>query len=373
MSAEDFVGRVNARCETFLQRRREEILSISPEGAPLADSLLALTSGGKKLRPVLAWIGWRAAVSARSGGGPELPASEASAAELLGVALELFQAAALVHDDVIDRSDVRRGQPSTHKRFEALHREHAYSGDAPHFGTTGAVLSGDLALGWAGQAFAEAQQQSSGAPETLDAARRVFQQMHTEVITGQYLDVLAEVGPPAPSEAEAVARARNVLRFKAAKYSSEYPVVLGCALGGGGEDLRRNLGAASLPVGEAFQLRDDLLGVFGDPEVTGKPVGDDLREGKRTELIAYGLFRSPEAAAAELAGMLGNPDLSDDDVSRAREILVSSGAVAEVERSIETLMDQSRQELDGLKQLGVAAEVLEDFADVSRRLVSRLS
>ena len=361
-SRDAFIDQVNRRCAAFLEERRAEVSAISADGAPLVEALSALTSGGKKLRPALGWIGWRGA-----GGDP----APGSAAEDLGVALELFQAAALVHDDVIDRSSTRRGQPSTHVRFEELHRGAGFSGQSHHFGTSGAILSGDLALAWAGQAYAQAEV-ASGAVTRSDAlARETFQRMHTSVITGQYLDVLAEVRRPAPTEAEAVARARGVLRHKSAKYSTEYPVVLGCALAGGSPALSDAFADAALPAGEAFQLRDDILGIFGDPETTGKPVGDDLREGKRTELIAYGLFRSSEAESEQLSRMLGDPDLSEGQVDRAREILVSSGALAEVERSIEELVEQSRRAEDPLRQAGVDDAVLDEFAEVRERLVRR--
>lgn len=360
MTGHDFVQRVNDRCEAFLDAKREQITAISSEGAALVDSLSALTSGGKKLRPVLAWIGWRAAAAA----------ADDEAVEHLGVALELFQGAALVHDDVIDRSATRRGQPSTHRRFQALHAEEGFSGDAEHFGITGAILAGDLSLAWAGEAFDAAE---ASAAHPSPAGRRRFRQMHTEVITGQYLDVHAEAAPAAVDEAGALARARAVLTYKSAKYSTEHPVVLGSALAGAPEALLEQLAQAALPVGVAFQLRDDLLGVFGDPEVTGKPVGDDLREGKRTELVAYGLFRSGDGARRELSGMLGRGDLTEDDVARARDILGSCGAVAAVEDEIEAMVQQSIRATDQLHQHGVAAEVMEDFAAVRQRLAARTS
>lgn len=365
MRTSDFIAHVTTCCAEQLAEHRSEVAEISPEADPLAEALGELARGGKRLRPVLAWLGWRAA-----GGDPE----SHPALDGLCVALELFQAAALVHDDVIDRSATRRGLPSTHRRFEALHQEQGMSGDGRHFGTAAAILVGDLALSWAGESFARAVTAAEvlhGAEEPLRAARRSFQLMHTQVISGQYLDVLAEVAPAPADEAQAVARARRVLRYKAARYSTEHPIVLGSALAGASASLRQRLAAAALPVGEAFQLRDDLLGVFGDPSTTGKPVGDDLREGKRTELIAYGLFRSSPGAAAELEGMLGDPDLSEAQVERAREILVEAGAVVAVERSIDSLLATSGAEVAALRRTGVAEDVLSDLQDVSDRLVRR--
>lgn len=357
MLGDEFIAQVSERCQEFLQERHAEVTDISPDAASMVTSLLELTRGGKKLRPVLAWIGWR-------GAGHDT--AEPRALADLGVALELFQVAALVHDDVIDRSDTRRGQPAAHRSLEAIHRSRGLNGDPERFGTSGAILAGDLALAWAGQAFARAESVAG-----TTRARLVFHRMHTEVITGQYLDVVAEASHPAAHEADALDRARTVLRYKAAKYSAEYPVVLGCALAGGGVPLQQAFAAAALPAGEAFQLRDDLLGVFGDPELTGKPVGDDLREGKRTELIAYGLFRAPPAQSRRLSGMLGDPDLNDDDVAAAREILESCGAVREVEHSISVLAEEAESRSDGLRQLDVPEDVLTDFGEVRNRLITR--
>lgn len=360
MSGQDFVQRVNDRCAAFLEAKRDQVRAVSAEADELVSSLTALTAGGKKLRPVLARIGWRASGAA----------DEEAAVEHLGVALELFQAAALIHDDVIDRSATRRGQPSTHRRFASLHTQHSFAGDAEHFGTAGAILTGDLALSWAAEAFDQAEQ-AAAAPSS--SGRETFRTMHTEVITGQYLDVLSEVAAAPADEATAVARARAVLTYKSAKYSTQYPVALGCSLTGGHPDLQQALARAALPVGVAFQLRDDLLGVFGDPQITGKPVGDDLREGKRTELVTYGLFRSPSPASEKLASMLGREDLSEDDVDAAREILLSCGAVAAVEAEIDSLVRASVDAEGPLRQLGVGQPVLEDFAEVRQRLVARTS
>ncbi|WP_261623124.1 polyprenyl synthetase family protein [Nesterenkonia marinintestina] len=359
MEIEEFIVAVEDACRGFLSDRRSEVGDISPDAVPLVDQLGDMLEGGKRLRPVLAWIGWRSA--AEDPGHPAVMHS--------GTALELFQAAALIHDDVVDRSDHRRGHPSFHRSMAARHRESGFSGDAEHFGTSSAILAGDLALSWAGEAFDRAAE-STGTDSS--AARAVFRTMHTQVITGQYLDVRAEIAPARTTEEDAVAAARTVLRHKAAKYSTEHPVVLGAALAGAEEPLRRAWARSALPLGEAFQLRDDLLGVFGDPASTGKPVGDDLREGKRTELVAYGLFRAPRGQAEELESMLGDPRLDEEDVARARRILQESGAVDEVERSIDALVAESDRRLDDVVGLGVASDVVEDYRTVADRLVRRV-
>lgn len=361
----EFVAAVNHRIGSFLSEKRDQVTAIDPQAAPLVDLLISLSAGGKKLRPVLAWIGWRAAQTSDHDQPRDLePLLN------LAAALELFQAAALVHDDVIDRSATRRSQPSVHIQFEELHRESCWAGDTPHFGTTGAILSGDLALSWASELFDLA---GEGMPSTASAVGRVFRRMHTEVITGQYLDVVAEVSGPTSTEEEAVRRARTVLTYKSARYSTEYPIVLGSTLAGASTELSAALAAAALPLGIAFQLRDDLLGVFGDPSVTGKPVGDDLREGKRTELIAYGLHRAPEPDAAELESMLGNPELTQQDASRIQEILTTAGALSHVEEEIRQLTAHSTEARVHLAEQGLAADVLGDFDAVAELLVSRTS
>jgi geranylgeranyl diphosphate synthase, type I len=360
-----FVAAVNSRVEAFLAEKKGQVTAIAAQSAPLVDSLIALSGGGKKLRPVLAWIGWRAASGEA---GCEL--SDPQALFNLAAALELFQAAALVHDDVIDRSATRRSQPSVHVQFQERHRAASWSGDTAHFGTTGAILSGDLALSWASELFELA---SEALPGNALRAGRVFRRMHTEVITGQYLDVVAEVAGPNATEAEALRQARTVLTYKSAKYSTEYPMELGCTLAGGSPELASALAEAALPLGIAFQLRDDLLGVFGDAGVTGKPVGDDLREGKRTELIAYALHRAPEAEAAELESMLGDPDLTEPGVVRIQEILTTAGALSHVEAEIRSLTERSADARSRLTDFGVSPEVLHDFDAVAERLVSRTS
>ncbi|WP_191090003.1 polyprenyl synthetase family protein [Nesterenkonia ebinurensis] len=374
----ELVQNVKIRCQALLEDKRAEIAAIDPDAAPLVDALLELTAGGKKMRPLLGWLGWRAAAGDNDPEAADPVAAAAHPAVVgLGVALELFQAAALVHDDIIDRSATRRGAPSTHKRFESLHSRAQFGGDREHFGAAGGILSGDLALAWASEAFEQARQ-AAGSP--AEEAWGIFRRMHTEVITGQYLDVLAEVDLNLGDE-QALQRARRIAVYKSAKYSVEYPVLLGAALNSGSAALLAALSESTLPLGEAFQLQDDLLGVFGDPEVTGKPVGDDLREGKRTQLISYAVGRLPAAAAAELKQLLGSPHLAEPEVRSARRLIVESGALAEVARNIEQLREDSSKSRHMLGEQGAPPQVLSDLevlgqallAHTARLLTSRTS
>jgi len=318
--------RVQARLSDFLAGRAAVIGELGPELARPMAVLADLTTGGKLLRPAFCYWGYRAA------GAPDGDEIVAAAA-----ALELLHVSALVHDDVMDGSDRRRGRPSAHRQFAELHRDAGWSGDAENFGHSAAILLGDLILGWSDELL-----RGCGlAPDRVAAGIGVFEAMRTEVIGGQYLDLVAQ----AVADDASVARAMRVLRFKTAKYSVERPLQLGATLAGAGPDLVAAFSAFGIPLGEAFQLRDDLLGVFGDPERTGKPAGDDLREGKRTVLVTTALAAGDAADRATLQGMLGDPTLDASGVARLRDVLVRTGAVDEVEKLIAALTAEAEDAL----------------------------
>ncbi|MFC8037768.1 polyprenyl synthetase family protein [Paenarthrobacter sp. NPDC057355] len=318
-----FIGGVAAKLNGFLSGQRDIMATVSPDVAPLIGSISTLVTGGKRLRALMCYWGWRGA-----GGLADDP-------DILtaGCALELFQAAALIHDDIIDRSDTRRGGPSVHKRFSQLHETNGWALDSEHFGDAAAILTGDLCLSFSEEAFTDiGVRAASGSP-----ARRIFNLMRAEVMAGQYLDILEEVAGPVRDHAGSVDRARSIIRYKSAKYSAEHPLALGGALAGAPAGLLEGYSSFSLPLGEAFQMRDDVLGVFGDPATTGKPAGDDLREGKRTVLVGFALNQAPPTGAAFLDRMLGNPELGDDDVERIRHLMVECGALEATEALIAQL------------------------------------
>ncbi|MHC6177091.1 polyprenyl synthetase family protein [Glutamicibacter sp. X7] len=315
----------------FLDLKEQEVAQITNSATEIVRAIKDLSAGGKRLRPLFAYWGFRGA------GGPE----QSQDIVKVGVSLELFQAAALIHDDLIDNSDTRRGQPSVHKRFEAQHARLGLSGDAVRYGAASAILTGDLCLSLSEEVFSSIDRDGH-------AARRIFNSMRTQVMAGQYLDVLEEFAGSVYDPAEAVKRARTIVRYKSAKYSTENPLLLGGALGGADEHLLAAYGNFALPLGEAFQLRDDVLGVFGDPSITGKPAGDDLREGKRTEIIAHALSLASDDEVEFIQTRLGARDLSEHEVSRLSGILRDSGALAATEESIDALTAQALQALDEL-------------------------
>ena len=337
-------ARVRLALDDFLRRRRARLAEIELEAlAPVADAIEALVLGsGKRLRPAFAYWGYRGA------GGADSDAVVAAAA-----ALELVQASALIHDDVMDGSETRRGEPAAHRRFAKLHAEAGWRGDAGGFGTAAAILLGDLCIVWSDELL-----HTSGVdPVTLARARPVFDEMRTEVTIGQYLDVQTQA-----TGDTSTARASLVARFKSAKYTIERPLLFGAALAGAPEPLARAYSAFGLPLGEAFQLRDDVLGVFGDPALTGKPAGDDLREGKRTYLVAAAVEATGPALFDEL---LGDPDLDADGIARLREAIVSSGALERTEWRIAELTTAALEALDGADLAGEAREVLTGLAQAA--------
>ena len=327
----DIPTEIQRALTSFLDIQQERLAAIGPELTEQVQAARDATSGGKRLRPSFCYWGFRAA-----GGDPDLPILKAAAS------LEMLHVSALVHDDVMDSSDVRRGAPSAHRRFEALQRARSEAtgkgGDPVGFGIGAAILLGDLCLIWAD----EMMHTSGFDAAALASASKFFDAVRVEVTAGQYLDLVAQASGEADMD-----RALRVLRYKSATYTVERPLHIGAALGGGGQHLVDALSAYGLPLGEAFQLRDDLLGVFGDPTVTGKPAGDDLREGKRTVLTAYAVEHASEVQLTEFDRLFGRADLDDDEIQLLREILQDSRAVQACENLI---TERTEDALDALER-----------------------
>jgi geranylgeranyl diphosphate synthase type I len=240
-----------------------------------------------------------------------------------------------------------------HQRFAELHRAAGWSGSASEFGEAAAILLGDVLLAWS-----ETMLATSGIDDAaMRRARPVADAMRMEVMAGQYLDVVEQARGDITVE-----RALRVARYKSAKYTVERPLHLGAAIAGAGDDIVAAYSSYGLALGEAFQLRDDLLGVYGDPAVTGKPAGDDLREGKQTALIALALEQSPAAAADELRSGLGASGLDDAAVDRLRQLIDDSGAAHEVEQMIAARLSAAVAALDSAVLESTSRAALSDLA-----------
>jgi geranylgeranyl diphosphate synthase type I len=364
------VDLVQRRIDDFLSERTTELAAITPELGAVTDVARDFLSGGKRFRALFCYWGWQS-VSGRADEFDPLQDDTASR-DLDGVvlaasALEVFHAAALVHDDIMDRSDTRRGKLSAHRLFESIHRDGGWDGDAAQFGEAAALLLGDLLLGWSDELF-----DAGGSLLTVDGAARAgrgeFARMRTEVTAGQYLDILEENSWLVHPESEALSRAHRVIVYKSAKYSVEAPLAIGGALAGASEAQLAALRSFGLPLGVAYQLRDDVLGVFGDPAVTGKPAGDDLREGKRTVLIALARTRLPANARSLVDELMGDPDLDGQQVDMVRTALRDSGAPDEVERIIDHNVELARRAIADAPLARTARDQLLELADrVTRR------
>ena len=336
-----FREQVQSALDTFMARHTPQLTAVSDELEPTIAALTAFLASGKRLRPACAYWGYVGA------GGTDDAIIAASAS------LELLQASALIHDDVMDNSDSRRGMPSIHRQFEAHHAQQRMHGDAAQFGTAAAILIGDLALVWTDTMFYE----SGFDAAALLRGKRVLDDMRTELMAGQFLDVLEQA-----RGGGSVERAQRVTRFKTTAYTIERPLHLGAALAGAPESTFNAYTAFGVPLGEAFQLRDDLLGVFGDALETGKPAGDDVREGKRTVLIALAHERASAADRQRLDELVGNPALTIDDVQAVRDILERTGARDDVEARIEAGRAQAIAALDSPAITRDAADMLRAIA-----------
>jgi geranylgeranyl diphosphate synthase type I len=335
----DLRARVQQALDAFLAEKRVPLDEMGPELKPLSDALVDYVSGGKRMRPAFFFWG------ALGAGG-----SDSDALVVAASALELFQACAILHDDVMDGSDTRRGKPAVHRAFASHHRSQTWYGDADAFGAGAAILLGDLALSWADEMLVAS---GLASPTVL----RVFSQMRTDVVGGQYLDLLSQA-----SGTTTVDAALRVAHWKSAKYTIERPLHLGAAVAEAEPAVYAAYTSYGLPLGEAFQLRDDVLGVFGDPSVTGKPAGDDLREGKRTALVAMALEAATDAQRAVVDELLGDPALDDEGVERLREVLLDTRAVERVEALIEERTAESLAALEAAPITQEAVDVLHELA-----------
>src|SRR6195952_863024 len=340
--ASGFRTDIESTLQDFVRPQAAWLDRLGPDAQRLVEHARVSVSGGKRFRAAFCWWGHHAVAE---------PTDRVALLRACS-AIELLHASALVHDDYMDASDVRRGRPATHRAFEQLHREHGWAASPEQYGAAAAILLGDLLLSWSDELL-----RTCGLPagRVLDALG-YFDLPRSEVVAGQFLDVSAQARGAAD-----VDTAMTVLRFKSAKYSIERPLHIGAALAGASPERIGQLSRFGLPLGEAFQLRDDLLGVFGDPSVTGKPAGDDLIEGKRTVLVALALDALPSADAKVLDAALGTA-LSATDVEHLCRLIDGSGARMQVEEVISELTDRSLKALAAAEVNDDARVVLEGLA-----------
>ena len=345
----DIASRVDSRLGEFLSAETVRWKSLDNDLAlPLDEINRLVSAGGKRLRPAFCYLGFVGA------GG------DANSAKLVDAqaALELLHASALLHDDVIDGSPTRRGEPTSHARYTKTHKDNKWASEARRFGEGAAVLIGDLAFVYADQLINIAN---------TDVAK-IWNEMRVELNIGQYLDLLGSA-----QRERRLVKAERVSRYKSGKYTIERPLQLGAVLAAPkrSEELMLALSKYGLPLGDAFQMRDDVLGAFDLTEsgksATGKPVGDDLREGKPTPLLAMAFDRA-DSAQRKVLDLVGAVDLSDQDVSKIQEVIKQTGALAELESKISALTAEA---IAGIKQAPITQSAIDSLIELAEFVSQR--
>ena len=312
--------RVESRLSEFLQDEQDRWSGIDSDlNVPLGELTRLVGAGGKRLRPAFCYLSFVGA------GGDE------DSKQLLDTqaALELLHASALLHDDIIDGSSMRRGEPTSHTRYIAKHVDSKWAGEARRFGEGAVILIGDLAFVYADQLMTGVNSISA----------KIWNEMRIEVNIGQYLDLLGS----AQRERD-LAKAERVCRYKSGKYTIERPLHLGASLAAPeqADVLLDQLSKFGLPLGDAFQMRDDVLGAFGDDaeSLTGKPIGDDLREGKPTPLLAM-VYERASATQREVLNKVGDPQISQQEIADIQQVIIETDALVALETKISSLVEQS--------------------------------
>lgn len=345
-------NRVGQELTLFLDEKKASLRRVDEDLGAAIDSIVGLLAGGKRLRAAFCYWGW---LGAGGEDGPEITVAAA--------ALELLHACALIHDDVMDDSAERRRRPAVHRQFQARHVAAGWRCSPAAFGVGVAILLGDLLLCWTDEML-----RSTGLPScALQSGQQVLDVMRTEMAAGQYLDLCGRV-----SGTDSVSSALRIATYKSAKYTVERPLHLGAALaagsvrpGGPGEAMAAAFSAYGLPLGIAFQIRDDILGTFGDPARSGKPVGDDVRQGKSTILLAVARSRATARQGAVLDRHLDSSPLDEAGAEEVREVIVDTGALAACEEMIEQHAGQAVSALASAPITAQARQALTELATIA--------
>lgn len=344
---QSFLDKFNPHLNNYLSSLPDIVAKMDKSALSLIEIVsLSASSNGKRLRPYLVCLGYQIASNKSFDSKTVLNASMVS---------EIFHSFALIHDDIIDRSDTRRNQKTSHILFEDIHKNQKLKNDPSHFGTSMAILAGDLQIALSSQIIADLEVDSKIKQNLLDS----FNEMFINLVLGEYQDVYQSFSPIRPSEEMIM----STLRWKSGEYTIEFPLKFGALLGGADKKLLDFFSQFAVPVGIAFQLKDDLLGVFSDSEAVGKSNLSDIREGKNTLLIKYALSRANDFQKNQLEQILGDSKADTNDLAKVQDILTSTGAKSAIEQKIKDMTKSARDLIDGSGISADYSQILSEFTD----------
>ena len=308
--------------------------------------LMEFVKGGKCLRSTFMYLGWLCGA----------PASNAALSAT--ASLELLQAFALLQDDVMDDSPSRRGRPAAHIQFAGWHTQRGLSGSSRRFGESAAVLLGDLCLIWAEQMLRDSGLKN----HQLQRAWPRYDAMRTELAVGQFEDLAIDIRKLPTMES-----VLNVARMKSGNYTVRRPLEIGAAMAGCAAHTLARLGEYGSALGEAFQLRDDILGIFGSPATTGKPNGGDLLERKATSVMVAAHQMADASTRQQFSELINSDQLNEADLDHWRSLIFATGAVQRIEELIADRVEIAQKALDSSGIDGLVRAALADMAGVCTR------
>ncbi|MDP3057346.1 MAG: polyprenyl synthetase family protein [bacterium] len=336
--------------EKFLDLKIVQAKKISPEASGAVQNLKNYVLGsGKRIRPALMYYAYLA-----------LGGKNKKEALRLAMASEFIHAFLIIHDDVIDRDDFRRGMPSIHCIYKKIALKDHYSVSAPHYGNSQAISIGDMCFSFVGEIIS----QSKFNRGIKDKLLKKISDIVFNTTIGQFHDVFAAAVKNGIDEKHVL----TILEYKTARYTVEGPLHLGAIMAGASGRVLKSLSDFSIPLGIAFQIQDDILGVFGSSQETGKPVGADIREGKKTLLIVRALEQASANQKKDLHLALGNDKAGREQIERARKIIIDIGSLEYSKRSAEKLVNASRLVLT---RSNLNKESKEFFSAVAEFMIKR--
>jgi len=334
---------VEKELDLFFKDKLEKADKIDPSSKQMIELLKEFTlRGGKRLRAALVYYGYRCF-------------SNKNLKEIIkaSVTMELIQSYLLIHDDIIDNDDLRRNGPTLHISYKNIAKRKYKKIDSNHFGLSMAILAGDICAAFANEIMAKLKIKEKNKIQALNVLNH---SLH-HVIYGQVLDVLSELRIITNKDIE------KIHRLKTATYTIESPLHIGALLAGAKQKHLKTLSNYAIPLGKAFQIKDDILGMFGEKEKVGKPVGSDIKEGKKNLLILKALESATPAQRQAIEEALGNQDLTKNQLNQVRAIVIKTGSLSYSQNLAKNLVKKAKSAIKSAKFRPVGKNFLLKIAD----------